>query len=153
MKCSAKNKAGKPCKAPAAGDTKRCVMHSGRAAELGRKGGRRRAIYPLGDAMEIPAPRAASELRDLLAQLMVEVITGKVEPKTANAITYLSTGFLRAIEVTENLDERQASAKVGHFQNATAFQVYEAKWLRDRKAAMSRELEQKYPGLAAPKSE
>jgi hypothetical protein len=45
MKCSATNKKGKQCGAPAMEDTKRCVMHSGRAAELGSKGGRRRAIY------------------------------------------------------------------------------------------------------------
>ena len=45
MKCRAKNKAGKPCAAPAVEGTDRCVMHSGRAAELGRKGGRRRAVH------------------------------------------------------------------------------------------------------------
>jgi hypothetical protein len=45
MKCSATNKKGKQCGAPAMEDTKRCVMHSGRAAELGSKGGRRRAIH------------------------------------------------------------------------------------------------------------
>ena len=40
MKCSRKNAAGKPCGAPAEGTTNSCVMHSGKAAELGSKGGR-----------------------------------------------------------------------------------------------------------------
>jgi hypothetical protein len=144
MKCSAKNKAGKPCNAPAARGTKRCVMHSGRAAELGSKGGRRRAVYPLSDAMEIAAPRVASELVNLLAHSIVEVRTGKLDPKTANAITYLATGFLRAIEVTKNDTERKASAEGGQLQNATAFQVYEAQWLRNKKAQWDAELEKKH---------
>jgi hypothetical protein len=144
MKCSAKNKAGKPCNAPAAGGTKRCVMHSGRAAELGTKGGRRRAVYNLEKASEIPAPKNAAQLRDLLAQLILEVRTGKMDSKTANSISYLGMALLRAIEAAENKMERPATGEGVQLQNATAFQVYEAKWLREKKAGMAAELESKY---------
>jgi hypothetical protein len=42
-------------------------MHSGRAAELGRKGGRRRAVYSPEGLKEFAPPKTAAELRDLLA--------------------------------------------------------------------------------------
>jgi len=101
MKCHAKNKIGKPCSAPAVADTDRCVMHSGRAAELGSKGGRRRAIYSPDDLKQFAAPTSAGDLRDLLAQSIIEIRTGKLDPKLANSISYLGTGFLRAIEVSD----------------------------------------------------
>lgn len=101
MKCHAKNKAGKPCGAPAVEGTKRCVMHSGRAAELGSKGGRRRAVYSPDGLKEFAPPKTAADLRDLLAQSIVEIRTGKLDPKLANSISYLGTGFLRAVEVCD----------------------------------------------------
>src|ERR1700724_2904665 len=101
MKCRAKNKAGKPCSAPAVGETNRCVMHSGRATELGRKGGRRRTVYGPDGLREFPAPKSASDLRDLLAQSIIEIRNGKLEPKLANSISYLGSGFLRATEVSD----------------------------------------------------
>ena len=101
MKCRAKTKAGKSCGAPAAEGTDRCVMHSRRAAELGSKGGRRRAVYrPDGDKDFAP-PRTVADLRDLLAQSIVEIRAGKLDPKLANSISYLGTGFLRALEVSD----------------------------------------------------
>ncbi len=108
MKCRAKNKAGKPCSAPAVGDTNRCVMHSGRAVELGSKGGRRRTIHSPDGLKELSAPKSAADLRDLLAQSIVEIRTGKLDPKLANSISYLGSGFLRAIEVSD-LESRLAA--------------------------------------------
>jgi len=101
MKCRAKNKAGKGCGAPAAGGTNRCVMHSGKAAELGSKGGRRRAAHSPDGLKEFSAPKSAADLRDLLAQSIIEIRTGKLDPKLANSISYLGSGFLRALEVSE----------------------------------------------------
>jgi hypothetical protein len=75
-------------------------MHSGRAAELGSKGGRRRAIYSPDDLKHFAAPTSAGDLRDLLAQSIIEIRTGKLDPKLANSIS-LGTGFLRAIEVSD----------------------------------------------------
>ena len=108
MKCRAKNKAGKPCSAPAVGETNRCVMHSGRSVELGRKGGRRRTVYSPDSLKEFSAPKSAADLRDLLAQSIVEIRTGKLDPKLANSISYLGSGFLRAIEVSD-LESRLAA--------------------------------------------
>jgi hypothetical protein len=108
MKCRAKNKAGKPCRAPAVGSTNYCVMHSGRAAELGSKGGRRRAAYSPDGLKEFSAPKSAADLRDLLAQSIIEIRIGKLDPKLANSISYLGSGFLRAIEVSD-LESRVAA--------------------------------------------
>jgi hypothetical protein len=76
MRCKAKNKLGEPCSAAAVRDTKHCVMHSGRAAEIGTKGGRRRAIYNPENLEEFPPPKTAADLRDLLAQSIIEIRSG-----------------------------------------------------------------------------
>lgn len=107
MKCHAKNKAGKPCSAPAVGTTNRCVMHSGKAAELGRRGGRRRTVYSPDGLKEFSPPKSAADLRDMLAQSIVEIRTGKLDPKLANSISYLGAGFLRAMELAD-LERRLA---------------------------------------------
>jgi hypothetical protein len=80
-----------------------CFFHSDpqRAAELGRKGGRRRAAFKLDELKEFEAPRSAAELRDLLAQSIIEIRTGRLDPKLANSISYLGAGFLRALEVSD----------------------------------------------------
>jgi hypothetical protein len=49
----------------------------------------------------VSAPTSAGDLRDLLAQSIIEIRTGKLDPKLANSISYLGTGFLRAIEVSD----------------------------------------------------
>jgi hypothetical protein len=76
-------------------------MHSGRAAELGRKGGRRRAVYSPDALKNCAPPRTAADLRDLLAQSIIEIGAGKLDPKLANSISYLGTGFLCALEVSD----------------------------------------------------
>ncbi len=124
MKCGAKNKAGKPCGAAAIEGTNRCLMHSGRAAELGSKGGRRRTVYSPENLKKFKAPRSAADLRDLLAQSIVEIRTGKMDPKLANAVGYVGASYLRALEVSDvearleklerYLEEsRRESSKVG----------------------------------------
>src|SRR5215813_14192595 len=76
-------------------------MHSGRAAELGSKGGRRRAVYSPDGLKDFVPPRTAADLRDLLAQSTIEIRSGKLDPKLANSISYLGTGFLRALELSD----------------------------------------------------
>jgi hypothetical protein len=44
----------------------------------------------------------------LLAQSIVEIRSGKLDPKLANSISYLGTGFLRALEVSD-LETRLAA--------------------------------------------
>lgn len=112
MKCSAKNKAGKPCGAPAVNGTTRCHMHSGRAKELGSRGGHRRSVYAPENLKDFSAPRTADELRELLAQSIIEIRAGKLDPKLANSISYLGAGFLRALEVAD-LEKRLAELEAG----------------------------------------
>ena len=68
---------------------------------LGRRGGRRRTIYSLDALKTFPAPKSAADLRDLLAQSIIEIRTGKLDPKLANSISYLGISFLRALEVSD----------------------------------------------------
>jgi hypothetical protein len=59
---------------------------------------------------EFAAPKSAADLRDLLAQAILEISTGKLGPKLANSISYLGTGFLRAIEIAD-IQTRLASVE------------------------------------------
>ena len=103
MQCQKKKRDGNQCQASALSGKKYCALHAepGKAAELGSKGGRRRAVYSPDGLQEFAAPRSAADLRDLLAQSIVEIRAGKLDPKLANSISYLGTGFLRAIEVAD----------------------------------------------------
>jgi hypothetical protein len=92
-------------------------MHSGRAAELGSKGGRRRTVYSPSKLKEFAAPKTAADLRDLLAQSIIEIRTGEMDPKLANSISYLGTGFLRAVEVADleaRLENLQRMMELGN---------------------------------------
>ena len=75
MQCSHKKRDGKRCRASALTDNTNCSLHAqpGRAAELGSKGGRRRAIHDSGDLREFAAPKTAGDLRELLAESIVEI--------------------------------------------------------------------------------
>jgi hypothetical protein len=50
---------------------------------------------------EFEPPKTAAELRDILAQSIIEIRNRKLDPKLANSISYLGTGFLRALEVSD----------------------------------------------------
>jgi hypothetical protein len=77
-------------------------MHSGRAAELASRGGRRRTVYNPDGLKEFPAPKGAADLSDTLAQSIVELRTGKMDPKVANALGYLGySGRLRHVQSTQ----------------------------------------------------
>jgi hypothetical protein len=99
MRCKGRNKASGRCGAPAVIGSELCVMHSGRAAELGSKGGRRRAIFNPETLKRFPAPQTAAEVRDLLAQCMVEVRAGELEPRIATSICGLVGEFLKTLEL------------------------------------------------------
>ncbi len=75
---------------------------------MGSRGGRRRAIFTPDDLKEMAPPKSADDLLKFLAQLMIEVRCGKLDPRVANSISFLGTGFLRALEVSEL--ERRLSA-------------------------------------------
>ena len=103
MQCKKKKRDGGQCGASALTGKKYCALHSepGRAALLGSKGGRRRSIYSPHSLKEFATPKTASDLRDLLAQSIVEIRAGTLNPKLANSISYLGVGFLRALDVSD----------------------------------------------------
>lgn len=80
-----------------------CYFHANpdKAAELGSKGGRRRAAYRSENLTELEPPKTAADLRELLAQSIVDTRTGNLDPRLANSIAYLGTGFLRALEISD----------------------------------------------------
>jgi len=92
MQCEHKKRDGKRCGAHALTGQNRCAIHAqpGRAAELGSKGGRRRSVYSAGNLREFAAPKTPADLRDLLAESIIEIRSGKLDPKIANALGYRS---------------------------------------------------------------
>jgi hypothetical protein len=110
VQCQKKKRDRVRCMASALTGKKFCALHSelGKAAELGSKGGRRRTVYSPDALKEFSAPKSAADLRDLLAQSIIEIRTGKLDPKLANSISYLGSGFLRAVEVSD-LERRLAA--------------------------------------------
>ena len=115
-KSRAVTKAGRQCAAPAVRNGSYCSLHTdpSRAAELGPKGGRSGARYRPSRLQEVPSPKNAADLRDLLAQSIVELRAGELDPKVANSISYLGTGFLRAIEVADIESRLQALERELH---------------------------------------
>jgi hypothetical protein len=116
MQCKCKKRDGNRCQAPALTGKTRCAMHAepGRAAELGSKGGRRRAVFSPGDLRDFAAPKTAADLRDLLAESIIEIRAGKLDPRVANALGYLGASYLRALEVSDvesRLDALEATQR------------------------------------------
>jgi len=103
MQCQKQKRDGAQCRARARSGHKYCALHAepGKAAELGSKGGRRRAVYSPDGLKDFDPPETAADLRDLLAQSIIEIRAGKLDPKLANSISYLGAGFLRTLEVSD----------------------------------------------------
>jgi hypothetical protein len=103
MQCQHRKRDGKQCGAAALRSKTHCALHSepGRAAALGSKGGRRRSVYRPGDLREFAAPQTAADLRDLLAESLIELRAGKLDPRVANALGYLGASYLRALEISD----------------------------------------------------
>lgn len=105
-RCKAVTRAGDRCSNAPVQNTKFCLMHTGDNAQLlGAKGGRRRAIYNPEGLEPFTRPQNAGEMQLLLAQTIVEVRSGKLDPRVANTIAYLGTAFLSALE-TWQLESR-----------------------------------------------
>jgi hypothetical protein len=58
-------------------------------------------VYRPGDLREFAAPKTAADLRGLLAESIVEIRAGKLDPRIATAVGYLGASFLRALEVSD----------------------------------------------------
>jgi hypothetical protein len=119
MRCHKTKANGETCKASALRGRRYCALHSedGRAAELGSKGGRRRAIFSPDKLKPFPAPKTAADVRDLLAQSMVELRSGELDPRIASSMCALVAEFLKTLEhcaieeVIEPLERERAEAR------------------------------------------
>src|SRR5271166_3069099 len=90
--CKATASSGGRCKAkPHKGGL--CFFHSDpeRAAELGRKGGRRNRHTYETPLQHVTAPESAGDVKRMLAESMAEVRTGKMDPKLGSTLGYLGT--------------------------------------------------------------
>lgn len=107
MQCKQKKSNGERCRERALIGKDYCALHEdkNRAAELGARGGRRRAVYPVEDFQNMQPPQNAADLKALLGELIARTIAGKADPKVTNTIAYTGTSFLRAYELS-NLEAR-----------------------------------------------
>jgi hypothetical protein len=113
MQCQRLKKDGNQCRARSLTGKKYCALHAdpGKAAELGSKGGRQRATKSPTECLaqsSVASPKTAEQLRDLLAETVAQVKMGELEIKTANALAYIGTALLRAIEAS-SYESRVAS--------------------------------------------
>ena len=101
MRCQKTKVNGAQCKASALTGKEYCALHSdtARAAELGSRGGRRRALFDPEQLMPFAAPKTAADVRDLLAQSMVELRRGQLDPRIATSMCSLASEFLKTLEV------------------------------------------------------
>lgn len=105
-RCQAKTASGKPCQATPQVVKRNgkylCLFHtSNLASELGRKGGRRRAIYNPDDLEPFKPPKDAAELLALLSQTIIEIRSGRLEPRVANSLVYATAAFLNTLEISD----------------------------------------------------
>ncbi len=99
--CKALMKKGKPCRAAAtAGGL--CFFHANpnKATELGPLGGRSHHRPADGNADSLPTLDCAT-VQDKIDRLMAGVLTGKIPPRVAAALTTLLALKLRVIEATK----------------------------------------------------
>lgn len=101
MRCHKAKQDGSRCRANALSNGKFCSLHSDsrKAAELGSKGGRRRAIFRSENLKPLPAPKTAADVRDLLGLAMVELRGGELDPRIAGSICCLAAEFLKTLEL------------------------------------------------------
>jgi hypothetical protein len=69
-------------------------------------------VYSPEGLKQFATPKTAAELRNLLAESIIEIRAGKLDPKIANALGYLGASYLRALEMSdlENLLEKLSVA-------------------------------------------
>ena len=125
--CKAKNKQGQPC-AAAATTTGYCYLHSNRerAADLGRTGGRKNRHVLEGAERPLPSMDTLGGLRAAIAQLVIDVYEGRVDPRRAAGMTPLLKTLLRVSEA-EEMEARMATLEkqVEELQNGPSESGFE----------------------------
>ena len=118
VRCKATTSSGGRCKAKPHKDGL-CFFHSDpkKAAELGRKGGRRNRHTYETPLQPVAVPESAGDVKRMLAETMADIRGGRMDPKLGSTLGYLGMGLLRAFEVAdfeqrlERLEERDELEK------------------------------------------
>jgi hypothetical protein len=107
--CNANNKNGERCRAWAITGKAKCALHSDPqlAAKMGAKHGRRVTALEADTPAPLESPKTANQVRDVLAETIVQIRGRKLDTRTANALAYVATSLLRAIEVSDLEDRLQ----------------------------------------------
>ena len=108
-KCKALTVAGKPCRAPAT-EGGLCYFHAnpGKAAELGRIGGRKHGLAPGAPSTEpLRNLDSAQAVKETVSRLIADLHAGKLHPRMAAGLASLLNLQLRVIQDT-NLEQRLA---------------------------------------------
>ena len=110
-RCKGRTKHGKRCRAAAtAGGL--CFFHANpnKAVELGRLGGKSKGPAA-GEALEpLPKLHTAMAIREIVARLIDDVLSGKVQPRIASTLTPLLNLQLRVVE-TSDMESRLAKVE------------------------------------------
>ncbi len=101
VQCKATTSSGERCKAKPHKNGL-CFFHSDpkKAAELGRKGGRRNR-HNYETPMHLSAPESAGDVKRMLADAMAEIRAGRMDPRLGITLGYLGTSLLKAIETSD----------------------------------------------------
>ena len=101
-RCKARTKAGKPCRA-AATEGGLCFFHANpnKASELGRIGGRSRRPLTVESADLLPTLDNAMAVRDTVARLIQDLLSGKLHSKVAVGLAPLLNLQFRLIEAVD----------------------------------------------------
>jgi len=101
--CQASTKSGTRCAAPAVKGTRLCSLHADpkRAAEIGRKGGKRNLKLYDGGPQTVSIPESPADVKRMLAETMAEVRAGRMDPRQGTVLAYISHSLLKAMEVSE----------------------------------------------------
>ena len=104
--CSGKTKHGKPCRA-AAMESGLCYLHTnpGRAAELGRIGGRKNRHVVPEVLRPLPAMNSNAGVRAAAEQMLADMYAGRLEPKKAAGLSALLNTLLRA-QGTDDIEQK-----------------------------------------------
>src|SRR5271157_1685654 len=80
-----------------------CFFHSDpkKAAELGRKGGRRNRHTYETPPEHVAVPESAGDVKRMLAETMADIRAGRMDPKLGSTLGYLGTALLRAFELAD----------------------------------------------------
>ena len=131
-RCGALTASGTPCRGVARGGARFCSFHdpaAKRDVDAGRVAGGRARATPRATVPAAEGDLAIGSVGDvctLLAKTINDVRTGRLDPKLANCVGYLSGILVRAFEVGE-LEERLAMlersvrprlTRDGHEENA-----------------------------------